>query len=147
MAEDLWPEKLESEKIKPPVAILKEQASALAKKTRNLVEGKVYSEEGETLSYSFNLVAPALNNYRYRLFQMRHDIRMYPLYLNVELEIFKEIAETEYLKQQKLYDRGLLEPPDLTVRDEGQYISLLRAIFNANKTKQLISAMLAQSST
>jgi len=150
MVDDLWPEELESAKIRPPVAILKEQASLLGQKTKNLVEGVVSEvstlEMEETIEYSFNLVAPALGGYRYRLFTMSHDIRMYPLIITIESETYQEVnpkkPEKESSKDQLLRMRNQVK-----VDTEANLLELLRKIFAARKTRQIIGAMLAQSTS
>ncbi len=145
MVEDLWPEELEAAKIRPPVSILREQASLLGQKTKNLVEGDVIGiERGKDISYSFSLVAPALSGYRYLLFTMSHDIRMYPLSINMEGEILVDVNPELY--------HGWGVGPDIyasvhneVAENEAEFLTLLKKIFSATKTKQLIAAMLSQS--
>ena len=152
MVEDLWPEKLESAKIRPPVAILKEQASLLGQKTKNVVEGAVSEvftgdeDEEETMEYSFNLVAPALGGYRYRLFTMRHDIRMYPLIIKMEEEIFQEVNPGKPEKES-VQDKLLRLNHRAKVDTEAEFLALLKKIFAATKTRQIIAAILAQSTS
>lgn len=145
MVEDLWPEELEAAKIRPPVSILKKQASLLGQKTKNLVEGLVLSTEiGGDISYSFFLVAPALSSYRYLLFTMSHDIRMYPLFINMEREILAEVNPELYQKWGKI--AGLVAGSHKEkAKNEAEFLALLKRIFSATKTKQLIAAMLSQS--
>lgn len=145
MVEDLWPQELEAAKIRTPVSILKEQASLLGQKTKNLVEGRVaITEKGTNLSYSFSLVAPALNNYRYLLFTISHDIRMYPLFISVEEEILAEINPE--LFEEWGTSAGLLASSHTEkAENEAEFLELLKRIFSATKTKQLIAAMLSQS--
>ena len=71
--DDLWPEEIDIEKLPSiitPISILKEQASLLGQKTKNIVEAEVKSTDAgnSQISVTFNLVAPALNKYRYQLF-------------------------------------------------------------------------------
>jgi len=150
MVDDLWPEKLESAKIRPPVAILKEQASLLGQKTKNVVEGAVSEvftvDEEETMEYSFNLVAPALGGYRYRLFTMRHDIRMYPLIITMEKEIFQEV-NPEKPEKESVQDMLWRRRNQVKVDTEAKFMDLLTKIFATRKTRQIIGAMLAQSTT
>jgi len=146
MVEDLWPQELESTKIRPPVSILKEQASLLGQKTKNLVEGLVTRTGAEEdLSYSFYLNAPALNNYRYLLFTMHHDIRMYPLYIHVEEEILKEVNPDLYNTWKGLMATLKASTHNEKADNEAQFLELLKKIFSSTKTKQLIAAMISQS--
>ena len=144
MVEDLWPE-VESAKIRTPASILKEQASLLGQKTKNLVEGLVIgNEKGGDLSYSFFLVAPALSSYRYLLFTMSHDIRMYPLFIHMEEEILAEVNPKQYEKWGTV--ASFYAPTHQEkVKNEAEFFALLKRIFSATKTKQLIAAMLSQS--
>lgn len=149
MVEDLWPEKLESAKIRPPVAILKEQASLLGKKTKNVVEGRVASISdigSDNIEHAFFLAAPALGDYRYRLFTMSHDIRMYPVNIALELEILAEVDPKKYskypMKSLPSSYRSYVE-----AGNEAEFLALLKKIFAATKTTQIISAMLAQSTS
>src|SRR4051794_24641700 len=101
--QDLWPDELIFDsKIKAPVTILKEQASLLGKKTKNIVEGLVgvgtppefWPSGGESsaqFSYSFYLTAPAIN-YTYRLFAIAHPIEMYPLLIRFSKEMYSEVT-------------------------------------------------------
>jgi hypothetical protein len=78
---DLWGEILPATE-RTPVSILREQAALLGQKTKNLVEAKVETmtmQDGK-LIHSFTLVAPALGNYRFQLFQVYHSLTsLYPL--------------------------------------------------------------------
>ena len=82
---NLWPEDIAVTDAVAPVSILKEQASLLGNRTRNLVEGSVSrrididSFGDDSFWYEFDLVAPALNRYQYRLFSIKHSINFYPL--------------------------------------------------------------------
>ena len=93
-----------------PVTILREQASLLGVKTRNIVKAEVRSYHAPAASvqaggapipsspnalplfnYSFNLVAPALGNYTYRLFYVAHDINLYPATISLDDDIAQEV--------------------------------------------------------
>src|SRR5882757_7771035 len=79
---DLWG-KFQAEAVRTPVAILREQAALLGKKTQNVVEARVDSgSSGIGFYHSFNLVVPALDEYTYQLFTIRHDVDLYPIRLD-----------------------------------------------------------------
>ena len=61
--EDLWPKEIGTAEITSPVAILREQASLLGQKTKNLVEADVspLNNDTDTIFYHFYIVAPALD--------------------------------------------------------------------------------------
>lgn len=130
---DLWPDDIAVNEVVAPVAILKHQASLLGERTKNLVEGIVTQrkrEYGETgFIYDFYLVAPALDFYRYRLFSISHTVDFYPL---------------------SIQDIG---GPDLDghasklkVNDEEEFLQALAKVFSSEKTKGIISSLIAQSS-
>jgi hypothetical protein len=77
---DFWGE-IQTEDIRTPVAILREQAALLGPKTQNLVEAKVQTQplQGGDFLHYFNLVVPALDNYTYRLFAVQHPMGLYPI--------------------------------------------------------------------
>ncbi len=84
LSRDMWADDIAKSELLAPVAILREQAALLGPKTQNLIEAEVRSESsGGEMDYDFDLVAPALGNYRYRLFWVRHGPVFYPLILNV----------------------------------------------------------------
>lgn len=120
---DLWPQDIVAAvDFRTPLSILKEQASLLGQKTQNLVEGVVTSvtNSNDTFQHMFYLAAPALSNYRYRLFTVTHEIDLYPLTI---------VSETG--------QRG--------ARSEEEFVEQLRAIFSHDQTKKVIGALIAQS--
>ena len=66
---DQWPQELRSSELTPPVVILKEQAALLGEKTEYRLRAEVVTQNMDgTLFHSFYIVAPSLQNYRYKLF-------------------------------------------------------------------------------
>lgn len=132
---DLWPEDLEVEAVKVPAAILREQAAALAERTKNVLEGRVVADPGtdpsdavaDQFTWHFQIFAPALN-YAYDLFSINHDIEMYPLI--VETEDDELLAEYE---------------EDISISDEAELLKLLRRLFSTVRTRRIVRALLAQS--
>lgn len=81
---DLWGD-IAPAAVRTPVSILREQASLLGAKTKNTIEGNVESRvSGSLLNHSFNLVVPALDNYTYELFQISHDVNLYPIHVGFQ---------------------------------------------------------------
>ena len=132
-ARNLWPEDIAVTDVVAPVSIMKEQASLLGERTKNLVEGRVTPGADSAAKvdlllenrfrYDFDLVAPALNNYRYRLFSILHGLNFYPLTL----------------------ESAPLDSGPIQVTNEEQFLTWLEAIFSAEKTKTIISLLIAQS--
>jgi hypothetical protein len=141
--QDLWPDNIGEVKLRPPVTILREQAALLGQKTQNLVQAEIRVESGDGFfRYIFNIVAPALDNYRYELFRAWHKITLYPVEVYVEEEILEEIESSEAgdLVGEEERTRELIVIAD----SEEQFVVALRAIFGAGKTVQIINALLSQ---
>jgi hypothetical protein len=123
--QSLWPE-LAVEAIKGPVTILKEQAGYLAQKTKNVLipdVGAIATKSQEIFVYSFFIEAPALKNYRYKLFDISHRILYYPV------SIRWEGWGDDWLESE----------------DENGFVQDLREIFNAPETVKIISSLYSQS--
>jgi len=102
---------------------MREQASLLGTKTRNVVEAEVETRtfpDDRMFCHNFVLVAPALGNYRYTLFQARHGMELYPVEFNFEGE-------------------------QRTAKDEERFVELLRSILANERTLRVIDALLSQS--
>ena len=66
--------------MRTPLVILREQASLLGSKTKNLVEASVTTHaNGNIFHHSFDLVVPALDRYTYNLFTIIHGPSLYPV--------------------------------------------------------------------
>lgn len=150
---DLWPRDVEHTDLKAPVTILREQASLLGKKTQNIVTAEVTKpldlvvriqelgamnfrdpSKPKAFFYAFHLVAPALANYRYELFTIANDIRLYPVIIYLDEDLLAEIAP------------GAKED-NLVVHTENEFLEILGKILGSQKTKNIIQAMLAQSTS
>lgn len=120
---DLWPTDIKADNMVTPLSILKEQASLLGGKTQNLVEAEVQTKPlGAEFSHSFLLVAPTLDNYRYKLFAVLHALDMYPL---------KIVDENGGIRYE--------------VHSQEEFVEKLREVLTSEKTKSVINALIAQS--
>ncbi len=156
---DLWPQDLLAEsQIPGPVAILREQAALLGRKTRNLIEADVtkvalapYSNPFDkcdeevaarfgraglgpryAFNYAFDLVAPALGDFRYRLFLVHHDVPQYPTMFDLDSEFIKELG---FISGSS----GFVE-----AANEGEFVSILREILRSRRTREVIRTLQAQ---
>lgn len=124
--QNLWPD-FAVETTKSPKAILKEQAGYLMAKTSNVLSADVETQlyKGEII-HNFYVVAPAMNNYRYEIFSIKHrPVGYYPLTMNWGEELpWESIPEA---------------------RNEEEFIDLLRVTFNKPETTRVISSLLSQS--
>jgi hypothetical protein len=123
---NLWPEDIAVTEAVAPVTVLKEQASLLGQQTQNLVEARVRPGKPDFGKYSFvyrfDLIAPALDGYTYSLFKISHDVGLYPLQIDFEDSGYPRI-----------------------VGNEDQLMKQLEIIFASEKTKAIISSLIAQS--
>jgi hypothetical protein len=123
---DLWPD-LEQLQVVPPVAILREQAAALGKKTNCLLGGRVDTSitPAGRFKHSFYIVAPALDNYTYNLFWIEHDTDQYPVLV------------------PKL-DPAVPGPSEVKIGSENELVEYIRTVFNSDKTKKIVGGLLTQ---
>lgn len=155
---NLWPAEItEISEVTPPVIILDQQALMLGNMTKNIVLAEVKTEEsrGYEFSYSLNIVAPILDNYRYRLLTIWHDIDLYPVIVQVGIDIYNEIFKNfedkiecspwAYDEWEASMGQGQVNPDSFKASSKKELLDILKAIFNANKTKRIISALFAQS--
>lgn len=154
---DLWPNDITVDQVtlKSPVNILREQASLLSQKTKNLVKARVkpyvhhktaspeiwyqvakdslisspspLEQSAQKFEYSFELIAPVLDNYSYLLFVVAYDVNIYPVAISLAKDLRAEIS---------------IEPQ---ANSEDEFLALLRRIFTAPKTRSIIQALIAQS--
>lgn len=129
---DLWPDDLaDVGSLKVPSAILKEQADALAKKTRNILNGEVSASHDRyadihQINWHFAVVAPTIS-YRYELFRITHGIELYPVLL--------ETDDPTILQSLGVHN----------IPDEASLISILKSIFSSARTQRIVKSLIAQS--
>jgi hypothetical protein len=122
MTQNLWGSLPNVDGVRPPYALLKEQADHLREMTQGLLYGEI--SQRTLTSYfilTFGVKAPALNNYFYELFTVTHDIDLYP---------------------------ARIETPDGSVRaetkDEIELTKVIADILKSSKTQRVIAGLLAQ---
>lgn len=125
---DLWPDEITVSTTRPPTALLKEQAMALGRRTKNLVIGIVktstISRQGkETLLHAFSIEAPVLG-YSRLLFRALH----------VPEELYPLGVDCPFLQRQ-----------EAVVESEEDLAVWLSALFREPKVISLIQALVAQS--
>jgi len=130
--DDLWPEGITAAAgPTPPLTILKQQASLLGRKTKNLLEAEVHTEVTDfqrLLRHTFFLVAPVLGLSGYPLLSVEHPVtRIYPAIVKVNP------------------DDPSSSVRELVARDEAEFKEHLKAVFAAEPAKRVIASLLAQS--
>lgn len=83
MSEDLWGNIAVDTELKLPVAVLKAQAELLERKTDGIlrVELNPFKPTGkELVGYAFNIIAPELSNYVFKVMTISHPtVLLYPV--------------------------------------------------------------------
>jgi hypothetical protein len=120
--ESLWGEIPKADDIKTPIAILREQAAILGDATNNVLVAEVVpNKRGSTMLAHLYIAAPALDNYRFLVLTVEHELELYPLSVEDETS---------------LYDN---------CKDETQYKAAVRAILSSDRLRRVIASLLAQS--
>jgi hypothetical protein len=148
MVESLWSIP-NTESLRAPLAILREQATALTEQTRgtligvaeslgrqasNIAIGKeamnafttgpgsaVLGQQGGELNFGLSIQVPALNDYKYRLLTYRQPVTMYPGTLSFPLKNL-----------------------DYAIINEEQFLAALKGILSSPEVQNLLASLLAQ---
>jgi hypothetical protein len=136
---DFWGEIVPAQE-RTPLAILREQASLLGTKTKNLVEATVdtsVSPYGQFVN-RFTLVVPSLSNYKYELFTIEHGVAIYPITVASEVPA----GELNRGAQSVLTPASPINRPQL--QTEQEFVDWLRRRLSSAETKRIIASLLAQ---
>lgn len=143
-----WPSDISQKTVRAPVTILKEQALFLGRQTRNMVEANVAVNSNirtaETqFVYDFVIYSPALS-FSYRLFFVIYGIDLYPVFFKLEADIAKEILLVPRISAPEAEERfQLLYGQGFLATSEEDFIGILKAILNSEKTKNVIRGIMA----
>ena len=119
--ENLWPDFTTDAVVRSPKTVLREQASFLGKRTKNILTGNIRTESYQgRFSHNFQIVAPNLNNYTYTLFTI------------VEEDIFGFPC--------KFQDETFF-----SIKTEEELLERLKNIFSSDETKKVINSLMSQS--
>lgn len=137
-AENFWPDDLFSYQEKPPLAIMKEQASRLTETSKYRLHAEIVTTvtDSNRIRRTFYLVVPALDNYRYELLEIEHGALTYPV---------KVISEPRPRPLVPIGSRP--RPSDVQPRiieTEADFVSWLRNVLGSGETKKIIGALYAQ---
>jgi hypothetical protein len=128
MSADLWPKDIGDSKLTPPLKILREQAGFLTENTGGLIVAEVSTEvvSNEMIHNKFVLIVPKLDDYRYELFEVRHQVSFYPL--------------------DVLPRSGHNLPNAMEVPNEKKFVEALGSLFGSPEIKRLVHSLVAQAS-
>lgn len=125
---NLWGEIAAQPEVRPPIVILKEQASKLSELTNMLLVGEVeierkYAEIKMTLS----IIAPSLDNYEYEVLRAAHEVLMYPV------NVYDINSATEAVPWEPI-----------KCENETEFITVLTQILTSETVHKVIASLLAQ---
>ena len=129
---DFWPDEITTSTERAPVAILNEQAALLAAKTRNVITAEVRPVQTSygQVRYDFTLVAPALDQYRFRLFGIQHKIdALYPVTIDCPADPFDSSAGPGVGK----------------ATNEEDFVARLKEVFRSQRVVRTIQSIRSQS--
>jgi hypothetical protein len=135
--ESFWPDDLfGAEAVTTPLAIMKEQASELSRRSRSRLRGEVVTSvtDSNRIRQTFYLMVPSLDNYRYELFEIEHGVLPYPVTVISDASSKAASAGTA-----TIYHRA----PELS--SEADFVAWLRNLFGSEQTKKVIGSLYAQS--
>jgi hypothetical protein len=121
---NLWGELPVVEKVRTPLAILREQASLLGQMTERLLEGEVIvtSPSPDHIEAQLNIVAPTLGGYSVTILSIQYGLDMYPVKVHHALE----------------------DSVRKSAKDEEAFMQALSQILNSASVRKAISALLTQ---
>lgn len=123
MPQDFWPA-IKPPRLRLPVVILRQQASSLGRKTKNLVTARVVSDqEGKNFVHALEVVAPALGGYTYSVLTVQHPVPIYP------------IRVLDHLRDDQIKEAN----------SEAEFEDILRGILSSDEMRQLLEVLIAQS--
>jgi hypothetical protein len=125
MSENLWGEIPKKGNLRTPITILREQASILGQVTNNVLQGDVSMGRdgwGPEFQMTMSIIAPALDNYRFLLLRVAHDVSLFPV------KVEDLVNDTEY-----------------DCPDEESFVAVLKKILSSTATHRVIDSLLSQS--
>ena len=124
--QDLWGELPVTETAQTPVTILREQAALLEKKTENVLQENInISAHDSKFRARFDIIAPSLDDYSYRVLSIGYPVFMYPL------QIFEEVTGAVARVRE--------------CRDEESFVQALGEILSHPRIKRVVTSLLVQS--
>ena len=141
---NLWPEKFEPESLPPPKILLQEQCTLLTKLTNGMVQAEVASSSEVDIilhsmqndfSFRFDLLGPFLDNYRFTLLRLSHDIGIYPVKILVDSGVSKELG-------LPTSTRGLGE---IKAVSPEEFENFLKTVFQSHRVRRIVGSIIALS--
>ena len=129
-----------------PIAILRTQASFLGQETQGLLRGDVRVTEGEKGQriLSFDVLAPAVNNYRYTLLSVQHEQEAsYPAVISSQgLTITETVRSVLPFGSERDITRTVSKK---TAYSERQFINIVQEVLQAPETIARLQSLIVRS--
>jgi hypothetical protein len=118
---NLWPPDFGQEEKLAPVAVLRQQGTALGERTQNIIVGRVFTTGNSAgFRHQFVLYCPPLG-YQIEIFAVEHSLDFYPV---------------------RIVQHG---QEALTAADPDDFAKKLGQVFSSEPVKKIVRSLLAQS--
>jgi hypothetical protein len=145
--ESLWPHQIR-ERVLSPIAILRAQGEALARQTGGILLGEIKKEVADeaVVSLAFNIVVPALDNYRHRVVDVLYaNDSPYPAIVDAEVTrpdsstLIRGLTESGRVSLSSFYDNA-------KANNDHELIALLEKVFKSPAIVSAAQSLLARAS-
>ncbi len=123
---NLWGDIPSGEAIRTPYTILREQTAVLGELTDHVLEGRVIRQQvarsSNLFSLAMSIVAPAIDNYMFRLIIATHPVTLYP-------------ATLKDLSNEETYE----------CENEEVFVERLGIILSSDRVRKVVQGLLSQS--
>jgi len=121
---NLWGDLPTGEAIAPPTKILAQQGDILEEHSGGLLCCKIKrsEQEGNMILLHFDIVAPLLKNYTFRILSLRHPVEIYPIAMLNRIDASESTSE-----------------------NEEAFLRNLGKILASDRVRQIVAALMAQS--
>lgn len=128
------------EDLKTPKEILKAQGEVLSKLTKDVVYGDVEDlefgerydygiEDEEIFAYKFVIKSKFLEKYKFTMFDVIHDISLFPAKISLDEQITRDLG---------LQTNGKF----IIVKSEDEFIKKLKLILTSKRTRFILNALI-----
>ncbi|SRR5260221_8681887 len=127
MSKNLWGEISTEQLLRTPTSVLREQATALTKATKAILEGhvRVSSRDG-LFAITLSIVAPTIDNYEFDVVYATHGVDLYPVTVAPDWDRYSRDAQVD-------------------CDDEDELLAALEKILGSSRVQRVIKSLLAQS--
>lgn len=144
--ESLWG-KMTIEKVETPAKILEGQSKYLEEMTFGYayaeLRGNKKVEPSELGEFKFDYLIRGkfLEDYSFRLFQIVHEVDIYPIYMLIDEELYMEIKEDFIHLPGVDSSNNFEENAEVWVNNREIFIGLLRLILSSKRVQNIITGI------